>query len=94
MIRSILLYIAVAITGPTGASGQTETSAQPALERGKYLATTIMACGNYHRPKDSSGVPIADRELSGGVRFTIPPVNGTASNITPDHETGIGNWSD
>ena len=38
--------------------------------------------------------PIMDRELSGGITFTIPPFNGTASHITPDRETGIGNWTD
>jgi hypothetical protein len=68
--------------------------AQTALERGSYLVTTIMACGNCHTPKDASGVPINDKELSGGATFTIPPFNGTASNITPDLDTGIGNWSD
>ena len=68
--------------------------AQPALERGKYLVNTIMACGNCHTPKDSDGAPVMSRELSGGLTFTIPPFNGTASNITPDPETGIGNWSD
>ena len=73
------------------ASGAT---AQTALERGRYLVTTIMACGNCHTPKDANGVPIKDKELSGGATFTIPPFNGTASNITPDPETGIGNWSD
>ena len=53
-----------------------------------------MACGNCHTPKDASGSPIMDRELSGGITFTIPPFNGTASNITPGRETGIGTWTD
>jgi hypothetical protein len=72
----------------------TAANAQPAVERGSYLVNTIMACGNCHTPKDANGVPMKDRELSGGATFTIPPFNGTASNITPDPETGIGNWSD
>jgi len=69
-------------------------SAQTASERGKYLVTTIMACGNCHTPKDANGAPIMARDLSGGIVFTIPPFTGTASNITPDPETGIGKWSD
>ena len=86
----IPLTVAVAAVALCVSSAQ----AQTAQERGKYLVTTIMACGNCHTPKDASGSPIMDRELSGGITFTIPPFNGTASNITPDRDTGIGTWSD
>jgi mono/diheme cytochrome c family protein len=66
-----------------------------AVDRGRYLVTTIMACGNCHTPKDAQGRPIAGKELSGGgVGFDIPPFAGVAANITPDRETGIGDWSD
>ena len=66
-----------------------------AVERGRYLVTTIMACGNCHTPKDAEGRPVATKELSGGgVGFDIPPFAGVAANITPDRETGIGDWSD
>jgi hypothetical protein len=84
MIR-LLLLLAGTIACASGASAQTSG------ERGKYLVNTIMACGNCHTPKDAAGMPIMDRELSGGIVFTIPPFTGTASNITPDRETGIGN---
>jgi mono/diheme cytochrome c family protein len=67
----------------------------PAQERGRYLVTTVMACGNCHTPKDTEGRPVAGKELSGGgVGFDIPPFAGTAPNITPDRETGIGLWTD
>ena len=66
-----------------------------ALECGRYLVTTVMACGNCHTPKDAGGRAIAGKELAGGgVSFDIPPFAGTAANITPDRETGIGAWSD
>lgn len=58
-------------------------SAQTVQERGKYLSNGILACGNCHTPKDASGAPIMDRELAGEIVFTIPPFNGTASNIKP-----------
>jgi mono/diheme cytochrome c family protein len=87
MFRSTVLVAALVACG-SGANAQT------ALERGKYLVNTIMACGNCHTPKDSDGKPILERELSGGLTFTIPPFNGIAANITPDRETGIGDWSD
>lgn len=67
--------------------------AQPPPERGSYLVNTIMACGNCHTPKDSAGMPIAEKELSGGLS-TTPAFNATAPNITPDKESGIGGWSD
>ena len=66
-----------------------------ALERGRYLVTAVMACGNCHTPKDAEGRAIAGKELAGGgVSFEIPPFSGTAANITPDRDTGIGAWSD
>ncbi|MCE9658854.1 MAG: cytochrome c [Burkholderiales bacterium] len=67
----------------------------PVLERGRYLVTTILACGNCHTPKDGEGRAIAAKELAGGgIAFDIPPFAGVAANITPDKETGIGSWSD
>ena len=64
------------------------------IERGSYLVNTILACGNCHSPRDANGQAIADRALSGGRTFTTPAFIATASNITPDPETGIGSWSD
>jgi mono/diheme cytochrome c family protein len=68
--------------------------AQTPVERGQYLVNSILACGNCHTPKTASGQPIAEKELSGGLVFTTPAFDATASNITPDRETGIGAWSD
>jgi mono/diheme cytochrome c family protein len=65
------------------------------LERGRYLVTTVMSCGNCHTPKDAAGRPIVGKELSGGgVAIDIPPFAVVTPNITPDKETGIGTWSD
>ena len=68
--------------------------AQTPVERGKYLVNSILACGNCHTPRSASGEPIADKELSGGLTFSVPPFTGAAPNITPDRETGIGTWTD
>jgi mono/diheme cytochrome c family protein len=68
--------------------------AESRIERGDYLVNTIMACGNCHSPRDANGRVIADKALSGGLTFTTPAFVATASNITPDPETGIGSWSD
>jgi mono/diheme cytochrome c family protein len=88
MLRSVLAVcsaMALTIT-----SGSAETSEQ----RGSYLVNSIMACGNCHTPKNAVGEPITEKELAGGLSFTPPPFSVTASNITPDPDTGIGKWTD
>jgi len=67
--------------------------AQSAIERGSYLVNTIMTCGNCHSPKGPPAA-VAGKDFSGGLRFDEPPFDVTAPNITPDKETGIGNWTD
>jgi mono/diheme cytochrome c family protein len=64
------------------------------IERGKYLVHGIVACGNCHTPKDSDGKAIADLGLAGGPVFNAPIFHAVTPNITPDAETGIGNWTD
>ena len=53
-----------------------------------------MTCGNCHTPKGADRRDIMDKEFSGGLSWDEPPFKVTAPNITPDKETGIGNWSD
>ncbi len=68
--------------------------AETAVERGSYLVNTIMACGNCHSPRDANNALIADKALSGGITIMSPAFIASAPNITQDHETGIGAWSD
>lgn len=63
------------------------------LARGTYLMDSIVACGNCHVQRDK-GRPLFDRGLSGGMLFDEEPFKAYAPNITPDRETGIGNWTD
>jgi len=79
--------LAALVAGVAGASAETP------VERGAYLVNTIMTCQNCHTPKGPSG-DIAGRELSGGLSWDEPPFKVTASNITPDPETGVGKWTD
>ena len=67
--------------------------AETPLERGTYLMQSIVACGNCHTPKDHDGKPIADRELAGGHVINAPIFHSVSPNVTPDKETGIGNWT-
>lgn len=77
------------------AAASAHVAAETPVERGRYLVNTILACGNCHTPKDAEGRPLEARELAGGgLSFDLPFFAGTASNITPDRETGIGSWTD
>ncbi len=68
------------------------------LERGRYMVTTgRVPCLLCHSPMDATGGglrPVAGKELSGrdwtveGMPFLRAP------NLTPDPETGIGNYTD
>lgn len=62
------------------------------VSRGKYLVT-IAACGDCHTPQQK-GTPVEGKYLAGGFEFKFP--NGTlrSSNLTPDKETGLGNWTE
>jgi hypothetical protein len=60
---------------------------------GSYLFTAA-SCNDCHTRLEK-GKPIPGLELAGG--FEFPLITGgvvSSSNITPDKETGIGNWSE
>jgi hypothetical protein len=68
------------------------------IERGQYLFTTLCFCDGCHSERDVSrlGLPVI---ASGRGKGGIMPIKGlpgqiVATNITPDKETGIGNWTD
>ncbi len=90
-VSSRTLLIVFLLTGCAAPSSVPESK----VDRGRYLVTTVLACGNCHTPKNAEGRPVAGKELSGGgVGFDIPPYAGWTANITPDRETGIGTWTD
>ncbi len=71
------------------------------VERGAYLVE-LLACGSCHTNGALVGEPDIDRPLAGsrtGIAYTNPLGNERPgviypSNITPEPETGIGDWSD
>jgi mono/diheme cytochrome c family protein len=67
------------------------------LMRGKYLVEGVAGCFGCHTDADWSkpgAPPVAGREGSGHIWSdqNLPWL--VAANITPDKETGVGNWSD
>lgn len=58
--------------------------------RGAYLVEAVAHCGECHTPRDSLGGPKRDMAFAGtadGPEGTVVP------NITPNKETGLGDWS-
>ena len=83
-----------AVVGCVAVLGACTTAvAQTPLERGRYLVDTVMTCRNCHTPRGSNGFQF-DKALSGGLHFDEPPFDVWATNITPDRDSGIGNWSE
>lgn len=81
---------APSVTAPTSAE---------AIARGKYLVHNVAACIGCHSPvqEDKPGEPPVEGKLGAGRDFgDLPGFPGhlRAPNLTPDKETGIGNYTD
>ena len=69
------------------------------LERGKYVVNSVALCFECHSERDRNApdVPILPGREGSGFNFGMDPDIGNdfiTRNITPDKETGIGNWTD
>jgi len=67
------------------------------MERGQYLVNSVMGCLGCHSEIDSRrpGAPPIEGRLGAGTKWAdanLPWL--VAPNITPDKETGAGNWTD
>ena len=66
------------------------------LARGRYLVNGVGECFACHGPYDLNAPgwpPVRGKEGSGLAGFSSSP-GAVAANLTPDRETGIGNWTD
>ena len=61
------------------------------VERGRYLVDHVSLCGDCHTPRNSLGVPKQSYYLAGASE-KAGPLGEAVANITPDKETGIGEW--
>ncbi len=85
----------------TGAT-TTEDSMKKAIAKGEYLTLHVAVCLHCHSQRDYSkfaGPVKPGTEGMGGEVFShaiFEPIPGTlyGKNITPDKETGIGDWTD
>lgn len=82
------------------ARGQ-DADAQAVIDQGAYMVT-LLGCGACHTDGALIGAPDYDRALAGssiGIAFSNPLKDAYPSivfpaNLTPDPETGIGNWTE
>ena len=89
---ALRLVVAVFIVGAPLVSAR---SADPQVERGKYLVA-IGGCTDCHTPGHFLGHPDLTRYLGGSdVGFGIPERGVfVAPNLTADKETGLGSWTE
>jgi mono/diheme cytochrome c family protein len=76
-------------------TGTTSDAAQDPVARGRYLVS-FAGCMDCHTPGYFFGMPDMSRNLGGSeVGFEIPGLGVFyGPNLTPDPETGLGNWSE
>jgi len=90
------VLVALAATAAVGAATAliARAHADAQVDRGKYLVT-IGGCNDCHTPGYFLGKPDMAQFLGGSdVAFEIPGLGAFAGrNITPDKDTGIGNWT-
>jgi mono/diheme cytochrome c family protein len=88
----VALAATAAVAGAIALMARAHADAQ--VDRGKYLVT-FGGCNDCHTPGYFLGKPDMAQFLGGSdVAFEIPGLGAFAGrNITPDKDTGIGNWT-
>lgn len=87
------IYAGLAI-GMLVAVGSAQAQTTPNIARGKYLAS-VGGCNDCHTAGSFLGKRDVSKTLGGSeVAFEIPGLGAfVGPNLTPDKETGLGNWS-
>lgn len=104
----IQLALAASFIALTGCASQQQTPVEPLqfplertqarMDRGQYLVSSLVLCLDCHSETDwaAPGAPFIPGTIGGGDIFPLEGLPGrvVASNISPDKQTGAGNWSD
>ncbi len=77
---------------PVKASPGATPATNDSVKYGEYV-TTSAGCMDCHS-KQSGGKVIAGSEFAGGHEYVVNGVIIRSANITPDKNTGIGNWTE
>src|SRR6202142_4001582 len=90
----VRLFTTILVSLPATLATLATANAQSDLvKRGDYRVKGRLPGGTCHTPKGPPAA-IAGKDFSGGLSWDEPPFKVTAPNITPDKETGIGNYTD
>lgn len=89
LTRSVVTPIYLKIFGRF--SGSPAQAPKSGIDRGRYLVEHVSLCGDCHTPRNSIGVPNRSLYLAGASAKT-GFLGEDVPNITPDKETGIGDW--
>ncbi len=93
--KPVYVALAVAAAVAAGICASSLKAESDAVSRGKYLVS-IAGCNDCHTPGYFFGKPDPARYLAGSeVGFALPELGVFhGPNLTPDKETGLGNWTD
>ncbi len=75
-------------------AGVPDPPRQDLVKYGEYLAGPVAHCVECHTPFLPEGRPDSTRVGAGGLPFHGPWGVSYAANLTPDPDTGLGNWND
>jgi mono/diheme cytochrome c family protein len=75
-------------------AGVPDPPRQDLVKYGEYLAGPVAHCVECHTPFLPEGRPDSTRLGAGGLPFRGPWGVSYAANLTPDPDTGLGNWKD
>lgn len=89
LVRSIAIPVYLRVFGQWSSSP--EQAPKNGVERGRYLVDHVSICGDCHTPRNSIGVLKQSMYLA-GASAKDGPLGEEIPNITPDKETGIGDW--
>jgi mono/diheme cytochrome c family protein len=97
MLGVAFLFVGLAAAGLSLGAGNTKpagaANAKAQVERGRYLVV-VGGCNDCHTPGTLFGGPDFSRALSGSeIGWHGPWGVSFPRNLTPDPETGIGQWS-
>jgi mono/diheme cytochrome c family protein len=85
--RAALVVLAEPFPGPFAP----DPAKSEAWNRGAYLVATVGRCSDCHSPRNWLGARDSRRAFSGS---SAGPGGKAAPNITPDPQTGIGDWTE
>jgi mono/diheme cytochrome c family protein len=88
-LRTVGTTVYLQLFGKFGTSpAQVPTSG---IQRGRYLVDHVAICGDCHTPRNFLGAPSQSLYMAGASEKN-GPLGEAVPNITPDKETGIGDW--